>query len=177
MNLKFRPLGPGEIECRINQIKEGRNGNEGKYYAVCLLYKDARCDQRVLDEVVGPMNWQRKHEEHNGNLFCSIGIYDQDKKEWVWKEDAGSESSAEAQKGHASDSFKRACFNWGIGRELYTPLFIYFQLNADEIYKDNKDNNKVKSNAKFHVKSVATEGETIRHIEIVDKRNVVRWKI
>lgn len=174
MDLKFRPLKAEEIECRINQIKEGKEEHKGKYFAICLLYKDARCDQRILDETVGAMNWQRKHAEHNNNLFCSVGIYDKDKKEWVWKEDAGAESNMDAQKGHASDSFKRACFNWGIGRELYTPLFIYFQLNKGEWFSDK---GKIKSNAKFHVKSVTTTGEIIKQIEIADRRNVVRWKI
>ena len=172
MNI-FRPLKADEIECRINQIKEGKGENKGKYFAICLLYKDARCDQRILDECVGSMNWQRKHSEHNSNLFCSVGIYDQDKKEWIWKEDAGAESNMDAQKGHASDSFKRACFNWGIGRELYTPLFIYFPLNNGEYYEDK---GKIKSNAKFAVRSVETSGEIIRHIQIVDRRNTVRWE-
>lgn len=173
MDLKFRPLTADEIECRIQQIKAGKGQNEGKAYAICLLYKDARCDQRILDECVGPMNWQRRHAEHNGNLFCSVGIFDQDKKEWVWKEDAGAESNMDAEKGHASDSFKRACFNWGIGRELYTPLFIYFELRPEEFYKDG---NKLKSNAKFEVADVEIDSGRITHLAILDKRGNIRWK-
>ena len=172
MEIKFRPLRADEIECRIQQIKEGRGKNEGTYYAVCLLFKDARCDQRILDECVGPMNWQRRHDDHNGNLFCSVGIYDKDKQEWVWKEDAGAESNMDAQKGHASDSFKRACFNWGIGRELYTPLFIYFPLEEGEYYIDK---GKPKSNAKFSVRSVDIDAGAIKHVEIIDKRGKKRW--
>lgn len=173
INHLFRPLRADEIECRINQLKEGKKDNIGKVFAICLLYKDARCDQRILDECVGPMNWQRRHYEHNGNLFCAIGIYDSGKKEWVWKEDAGSESNMDAQKGHASDSFKRAGTNWGIGRELYTPLFIYFQLQEGEYYRDPKG--KLKSNSKFFVKSVYTENGIIKKAEIVDRRGNVRW--
>lgn len=112
---KFRVLNADEIECRVARCTE-----KG---AQLLLYKDARCDMNILDETVGASNWQRKHEEHRGNLFCAVGI--KENGEWVWKEDAGAESNTEAEKGHASDSFKRACVNWGIGRELYTAPFIW----------------------------------------------------
>lgn len=115
MMCKFRVLNADEIECRVARCTE-----KG---AQLLLYKDARCDMNILDETVGPNNWQRKHEEHRGNLFCAVGI--KENGEWVWKEDAGAESNTEAEKGHASDSFKRACVNWGIGRELYTSPFIW----------------------------------------------------
>jgi hypothetical protein len=98
---------------------------------VLLLYKDARVDMNILDETVGASNWQREHYECKGNLFCRVGICVETKKgesvfpEWVWKSDCGTESNTEAQKGEASDSFKRACFNWGIGRELYTAPFTW----------------------------------------------------
>lgn len=106
----FRLLRADEIECRVAQITE--NGLS------LLLYKDARCDMNILDETVGPMNWRREHSRDNAN--CTVSIYDPDKKEWVGKEDTGTESNTEALKGLASDSFKRACVNWGIGRELYS---------------------------------------------------------
>lgn len=112
---KFRKLRADEIECRIGQIKE--NG------LTLLLYKDARCDMNVLDEAVGPLNWKREHTRDNKN--CIVSIWDKDKSEWVSKEDTGTESNTEAEKGLASDSFKRACVNWGIGRELYTAPFIW----------------------------------------------------
>ena len=110
MKLEFRTLRADEIDVRVGSIG---NGN-----ATLLLYKDARCDMNILDETVGPMNWERKHLRENAN--CIVSIYDEDKKAWVSKEDTGTESNTEAEKGLASDSFKRACFNWGIGRELYT---------------------------------------------------------
>ena len=112
---KFRTLRPDEIDCRVSQVK-----NDG---IVLLLYKDARCDQNVLDETVGPMNWQRHHSRDNAN--CTVSIWNDLTKMWVEKEDTGTESRTEAEKGLASDSFKRACFNWGIGRELYTAPFIW----------------------------------------------------
>lgn len=114
MNM-FRTLRADEIDCRIAQVKE--NGLS------LLLYKDARCDQNILDETVGPMNWQRQHTRDNRN--CIVLIWDGPKGQWIGKEDTGTESNTEKEKGLASDSFKRACFNWGIGRELYTAPFIW----------------------------------------------------
>lgn len=127
MKLEFRKLRADEIDCRIGQIKEGGLS--------LLLYKDARCDMNVLDETVGAMNWKREHTRDNKN--CIVSIYDEDKKEWVSKEDTGSESNTEAEKGLASDSFKRACVNWGIGRELYTAPFIWIKAGDANIYSFN----------------------------------------
>ena len=111
----FRDLRSDEIECRVAQAKE--NG------VSVLLYKDARCDMNILDATVGPMNWMRQHSRDNAN--CTVSLWDKDKQMWISKEDTGTESNTEAAKGLASDSFKRACFNWGIGRELYTAPFIW----------------------------------------------------
>ena len=115
--LEFRLLTAEEIDCRISQCNS--------YGVGLLLYKDARCDQNILDETVGTMNWQRHHVRENANFIVSI--WDDEKKQWVEKEDTGTESFTEAEKGLASDSFKRACFNWGIGRELYTApsMFVF----------------------------------------------------
>lgn len=121
--MKFRKLREHEIELRIGTAKE--NG------VSLLLYKDARCDMNILDETVGAMNWQRHHGRENAN--CIVSIYDEDKKQWIEKEDTGTESFTEKEKGLASDSFKRACFNWGIGRELYTSPFIW--IRKDQIKK------------------------------------------
>ena len=127
MDLKFRTLRADEIDCRVAQIKP--NG------VVLLLYKDARCDMTMLDEAVGPMNWQRTHSRDNAN--CIVYIWDSEKGQWVGKEDTGTESNTEAQKGLASDSFKRACFNWGIGRELYSAPFIWVPADKCEIKTSN----------------------------------------
>lgn len=114
--MNFRDLTEEDIEVRVQSVKQ--NG------LVLLLYKNARVDMNILDETVGAENWQREHYECKGNLFCRVGICDANNG-WVWKSDCGTESNTEAQKGEASDSFKRACFNWGIGRELYTSPFIW----------------------------------------------------
>lgn len=134
---KFRDLKADEIECRVQSVKQ--NG------LVLLLYKDARCDMRILDETVGAENWQREHYECKGNLFCKVGICCEKKHdqhtfhEWVYKSDCGTESNTEAEKGEASDSFKRACFNWGIGRELYTAPFTWIPADKCDI-KEGKNN-------------------------------------
>lgn len=124
---RFRLLRADEIDCRISQCKQ--NGLS------LLLYKDARCDMNILDETFGPFMWKRQHSRDNAN--CTVSIYSTDLKEWVSKEDTGTESNTEAQKGLASDSFKRACFNWGIGRELYTAPFIWISAEKCEIKERN----------------------------------------
>ena len=127
--MKFRDLTEKEIDVRVSTCSE-----KG---VSLLLYKDARCDMNILDETVKPENWQRSHELINGNLFCNVAInvnYDKEKEPvWVSKQDVGVESYTEKEKGQASDSFKRACFNWGIGRELYSSPFIWITLDSKEI--------------------------------------------
>lgn len=127
---KFRTLREDEIDCRIAIVKATGLS--------LLLYKDARCDMNILDDTVGPENWQRSHSRDNAN--CTVSIWDDAKKQWVSKEDTGTESFTEKEKGLASDSFKRACFNWGIGRELYTAPFIW--VPASECTIKEKDNKK-----------------------------------
>ena len=129
---KFRVLKAEEIECRVGTINE--NGFS------LLLYKDARCDQNILDETVGEMNWMRDHKELKGNIYCGVSIYDATEKgQWITKWDCGAESNTEKEKGEASDSFKRACVNWGIGRELYTAPFIYIKGNVKAKMKNGKE--------------------------------------
>ena len=114
----IRLLRADEIECRVSTINE-------KGLSL-LLYKDARVDQRILDETFTPLGWQRTHQSIDGNLYCTVEIWDDAKKQWIAKQDVGTMSYTEKEKGQASDSFKRACFNIGIGRELYTaPDFIW----------------------------------------------------
>lgn len=141
----IRTLLASEIECRVGMIKPDGSG------CSLLLYKDARVDMRLLDEVYGPMNWKRDHELINGNLFCTLYIWDEGKKEWVSKQDVGTESYTEKEKGQASDAFKRAGFNWGIGRELYTSPFIWINLADDETFLRGQNRS---LNTKFSVKEI-----------------------
>lgn len=134
--MKFRDLKADEIDIRVQSVKADKDGNPKG--VILLLYKNARCDMNILDETVGAENWQREHYECKGNLFCRVGIKCGDN--YVWKSDCGSESNTEAEKGEASDSFKRACFNWGIGRELYTSPFIWIPANlCKKIKPSGKD--------------------------------------
>jgi hypothetical protein len=167
MELKFRKLYANEIDVRLGTQKlENPQDKKSRIVgASYLLYKDARVDMSLLDEFVGPMNWQRTHEFKDGKLYCAVGIYDKDKS-WVWKEDVGVESNEEAEKGQASDSFKRACFNWGIGRELYTAPFIWITP-----IDDKEDLRKVK----FTVKEIEYDGNEISKLIIIDNKGVERY--
>nr|DAQ44536.1 MAG TPA: Rad52/22 family double-strand break repair protein [Caudoviricetes sp.] len=160
MNLNFRNLKASEIDVKPQTVKD--NGFS------LLLYKNARVDMDVLDETVGPMNWQRKHSRENAN--CIVSIYDEDKKIWVEKEDTGTESFTEKEKGLASDSFKRACFNWGIGRELYTSPFIW--ISDSKYIKKNKEG-KLTLTDKFSVKEITVLDKVITELEIIDSKGVV----
>lgn len=164
MAMMFRNLRADEIDCRISQIKEGQ---DKKPYAVTLLlYKDARCDQNILDETVTPMRWKREHTRDNRN--CIVSIWDDERKQWVSKEDTGTESNTEKEKGLASDSFKRACFNWGIGRELYTAPYIEIRTPNCEIKTGKTGKNVCWDN--FTVSEIVYENDVIVGLKIVNQR-------
>lgn len=171
MEKKIRSLKANEIEIRIQQVSA--NGVQ------LLLYKDSRCDKRILDETFGITGWKNKYEEIKGNLFCTISIWDEEKKQWIEKCDCGTESFSEKEKGEASDAFKRAGFNVGIGRELYTRIFYFAKVPTKEIGKDKNGNSKYElSNKyeKFEVLEICTNEKTekIEKIKIIDsKGNVV----
>ncbi|MDD7518304.1 MAG: hypothetical protein PUK30_00510 [Dorea formicigenerans] len=152
---QFRALTAGDIECRVSTVSD-----KG---CSLLLYKDARCDMKILDETVGPENWKRSHELINGNLFCNVSIWDEGKKEWVTKQDVGTESYTEKEKGQASDAFKRACFNWGIGRELYTAPFIW--IKSGDVTLAQK-NGKSTTYDKFSVEQIIVENGEIKALSI-----------
>lgn len=168
--MKFRVLKASEIDCRIQSIGQNKTGAVG---TTILLYKDARVDMNILDETVGAMNWQRGHSIIDGNLYCTISIWDEVKEQWISKSDVGTESNTEKEKGQASDSFKRAGFNWGIGRELYSAPFVYIQLDKSEYIERN---GKLTSNAKFKVKDVSyDENRNIVRLVVVDSKGKVRY--
>jgi hypothetical protein len=125
MKLKdlHEPLDIENVDFRIQSINKGG-------YATILAYKNARVDMERLDAICGPEGWQRDHKEFKNNIYCGIGIKCGD--QWIWKWDCGSESFTEKEKGEASDSFKRAGFNWGIGRELYDYPLIQIKLDQSE---------------------------------------------
>ena len=168
---EIRLLRADEIDVRVLSISE-------KGFSV-LLYKDARVDMAMLDEVYGVGNWQRHHEVVNGNLFCNVGVrFERDNSfgEWVWKQDVGVESFTEKQKGEASDSFKRACFNWGIGRELYTaPSFMWIN-PMDDVLKNDKG--KYYTYTKLKVSEIGyNDLREINQLVIVDDKNRERYSM
>lgn len=167
--MEFRPLKKEDIDCRIATINE-------KGLSL-LLYKNARVDMRMLDEAVGPMNWKRSHQTIDGNLYCTIEIWDAEKQQWIGKQDVGTESYTEKEKGAASDSFKRAGFNWGIGRELYTAPFIWVSPSGANI-KSNKDKDRFFCNDVFIVSDIAIENGVIEMLEITnEKKGCVVFKM
>lgn len=168
--MEFRELRADEIEVKVKQVTATG--------FIALLYKTARTDMDLLDETVGPENWQCAHEEIKGNLYCKIGIWSDKHQQWIWKQDCGIESREDGEgnekKGEASDSFKRAGFKWGIGRELYTSPFIW--ISKDIVPVEAMGNNKYKladKFAKFHVKKIGYKDRTINLLEIADNKNRV----
>lgn len=146
----FRTLRADEIDCRIATVKQSG--------ITLLLYKDARCDMNILDETVGPLNWQRSHSRENAN--CTVSIWDDERKQWVSKEDTGTESFTEKEKGLASDSFKRACFNWGIGRELYTAPFIFVK-SGDCKVESKRSGSGYTCNDRFYVSDIGYDDNRV----------------
>lgn len=168
-DIKIRALKAEEIECKVAQVSA--KGVQ------LLLYKDARCDKRILDETFGMMKWADCYSEIKGNLYCSIMLYDEETGMWIQKQDCGIESAfGDKEKGEASDAFKRACFNVGIGRELYTKIFIW--INAETVPSGKKDKSgkdiyKLKDQFKsWCVNYIETdnEKEKITYIEIADAK-------
>lgn len=187
--MKIRTLRANEIECRVQQVKS--NG------CVLLLYKDARVDQKILDETFSPMGWKREHkvmgtpivvnevdkygktkEVVKGQYFsCVVSIWDDEKKEWISKEDTGNESNTDEIKGLYSDSFKRACFNIGIGRELYSAPFIWINLDKSEVKEENRKY-KLDYKVKFEVKEIEyNEDREISKLVIIDQNGKERFRL
>ena len=96
---EIRLLKAEEIECRVGTIS-------GKGCSL-LLYKDARVDMKILDETYGVGNWQRTHEVINDNLFCTIEIWNDKINQWVKKQDVGTESYTEKEKGDLCSLYRK----------------------------------------------------------------------
>jgi len=172
-NSFIRLLKSNEIECRIATINE-------KGLSL-LLYKDARVDQRILDETFGPFGWKRSHQCIDGNLYCTVEIFDQKSGEWISKQDVGSTGYTEKEKSQASDSFKRACFNWGIGRELYSAPFIWVPANKASIQIKEGQNREKRYYCSDHFSVYSIQYNDVKEIQtlviINDKgQTVFEWK-
>ncbi len=169
----FRLLGAEEIECRVAKVTE-----KG---VSLLLYKDARVDQKILDETFTPFGWKRSHQSIEGNLYCTVEVKSRETGEWIAKQDVGTSGFAEKEKSLASDSFKRACFNWGIGRELYTAPFIWIPAERIRLETRQGGNGKPQYVCKdrFTVTSIGySSGREINSLSVVNQNGVVvyDWK-
>jgi len=162
-----QPLDIEHVDFRIQSINKGG-------YATILAYKNARVDMDRLDNVCGPQNWQRDHKELKGNIYCGVGIKIDD--EWIWKWDCGAESYSDKEKGESSDSFKRACFNWGIGIELYSYPQIIVKLKPDEF---TVTNDKAKQTHILQLKKwdwvLIWDDEQIGILCAFDQNNITRY--
>lgn len=166
--MKFRSLRADEVECRIAMVKQTG--------VSLLLYKDARADMRMLDEAVGSLNWERSHQLIGDRLYCTVSVWDEAKQRWISKQDVGTESYTEKEKGQASDAFKRACFCFGIGRELYTAPFIWIPSSKCNI--DSKGNGYTCYD-RFSVKSMEVQDGNIVFLEIINEKDgtlVFSWR-
>lgn len=162
---EVRTLRADEIETRVQQVKQ-----KG---CVLLLYKDSRADMKILDETFGILGWQRHHTRDNKN--CIISVWDEEKKQWIEKEDTGTESNTEQAKGLASDSFKRAGVNFGIGRELYSCPFIWINLDSSEV-KQNGNKYQLNYGVEFYVDTIEYDSErVITKLVVKDKNNKIRY--
>ena len=166
--IEFRDLTADDCEVRVAQATlKGVS---------LLIYKNSRVDMNILDETVGAENWQREHYDCKGNLYCRVGINTNFKNpelpdRWVWKADCGAETKAEKEKGESSDSFKRACFNWGIGRELYTAPFIWVEAKDVKIEEYTQAGKKAyRCKDKFIVKALKIENKRITGLGIKNQR-------
>ena len=165
-NTEIRLLRADEIECRVGTINERGLS--------LLLYKDARVDQKILDEAFGMYGWERTHQSIEGNLYCTVRIWDSEKSQWIEKQDVGTTSYTEKEKGQASDAFKRACVNVGIGRELYTAPFIWILSSKANIQKRD---NRYTTSERFQVREISyNEMREIAAITIVNDRGVVVYE-
>lgn len=161
----MRKLNADEIECRVAQVFE-----KG---CSLLLYKTARVDRAILTEKFGDL-WQNDFKVIDGKMYGGIAVYNKDLKEWLWRWDCGTESQTEAEKGQASDCFKRAGFKWGIGIELYSAPFIF--VNVPTV-KDGTKWKLVEKFQKFEVKEIEYTNNEISNLVIIDKDKKVVFEM
>ena len=165
MELNFKPISKEDIEVRPTDTKHRGS-------ATLLLYMDSRAAVRILNDTVGAMNWQVEyHGECSDRIFCRLSIWDEEKSQWIVREDVGSPSNIEASKGEASDSLKRCLARFGCDY-LYTAPRIIIQC-PDDYYKNDR------LTMTFRVHSIDYEGNKISQLTIVDRigRIVFDWSL
>lgn len=177
----FRTLKANEIDCRVSQIASN--------WLTLLLYKDARVDMDILDETLGVMNWKKDYQLIDGQLFCTISIWDKDKEQWISKQDVGVESFSQEEKGRASDAQKRSAVCFGIGRELYSAPFILITPSKEMLAKgkdseffcknpneEDESKRKYDTKTRFHVSYIDYDDDRkIKDLEIRDNKGNMRF--
>ncbi|MDH4129836.1 MAG: Rad52/Rad22 family DNA repair protein, partial [Spirochaetota bacterium] len=110
------PFSPDEIEWRVQQS----GVKNGKPWAMVLAYVTSRAVMDRLDEVFGIMGWKDSYiPGADGGVICKLSVWDNEKKEWITKEDGSENTNIDAVKGGISGALKRAAVKFGIGRYLY----------------------------------------------------------
>jgi len=162
-----------DVELRVSQLQQTNYG----VYATLLVYKDARTDFAMLNKVFGPLGWQRKHCVIEGNLYCTVSVWDEEHQRWIERMDVGVPSNTESEKGAASDSFKRACFNYSLGTELYDAPIIRFKLADNEVSMGS--NGKPKTYAKFQVGTMIYDRDKrcFTEFTVLDQEGNVRFSL
>lgn len=102
--------------------------SKNKPSATVVAYIDARDAIDLLNKYA-IYGWEREHYMVGNNTYCKVGIFMPDGSV-QYRSDVGVESNTDGVKGEASDGFKRACVNWGIGGFLYDLGIEY--VNANE---------------------------------------------
>lgn len=167
---EFRPLRPDEILVRVEHV------NPQTLVGEIVLYKDARCDMRILDETVGPGRWQTEHVILNGQNYCKLSIWDEELKQWVSQMDVGVAQRFEREKSAASDALKRAAFRFGLGRELYTtPNDARVQLTRGEVKVGNDGNTYMKDEVCLYVGNIKCTNKQITELTIIDAAGTPRY--
>lgn len=157
--INFRPLTANEIECRVGNVAKTGNG------FFLLLYKNARVDQTILDETFGAWNWQSKYYQVKNTMVCSVGVYNEKRNEWIWKDNGGDDDyQAEQVKAELSDAFKRACFNWGIGRELYYSPKIWINASGDNTTSARYSVKVIEYDNKKHITNLVIINEKTKEV-------------
>ena len=163
----MRRLKTNEIQVRVSQVTQ-----KG---CTLLLYKDARVDRAILDETYGEL-WQNDFKVIDGKMYGGIGIFNKELNQFLWRWDCGTESNTEAEKGQASDCFKRAGFKWGIGVELYSAPFIWY--SCETVRKENGKYELKDRFAKFFVKNIGyDETGNIKALTIIDDKGQSVFKL
>lgn len=160
-SITFRDLRPDEIEVRVGATVKDRNGTPTGFQV--MLYKTARVDTTILDETFGIFGWKNHYYQVKNTMICSVSIWDEDKKEWVNKDNGGDDDfSMEQVKAECSDSMKRCCFNLGIGKKLYSASKIYMVVPID----DNNDPKK----SRYQVDEIEYDETSITKLVISNKK-------